>query len=311
MTTSLLADLLRANLAGACAVLAVLLARGTARRLVGPEMAYLLWAAPPLAMLAILMPAPTIDGAPPPDPLAMAIGDAAGPGLALWTAGAIFSLLGMIRAQRRFVAAARAGRAGPALVGVIAPRVLMPPDDGRYTAEERSVIRAHEREHVLRADPRAGALAAALQVLCWFNPLVHLGAHAMRLDQELACDAAVLRRRPRDRALYARTLLKTQLEAQRLPLGCRWPARGLHPLEMRVALLRAPVRYEGLAGPLGITLALTAATLLAWNVQPPAPRHPPLMLEFFRNAAQRRVSVMLVPAPPVSVSPAATSTSPP
>lgn len=297
MTTSVLADLLRANLAGACAVLAVLLIRGTARRIVGPEMAYRLWAAPPLAMLATLLPAPTVDGAPPPDPLATALGDLSGPVLAVWAAGVLAALLGMIRAQRRFVAAARAGRAGPAVVGVFAPRILMPPDDGRFTADERAVIRAHEHEHVLRADPRAGALAAALQVLCWFNPLAHIGAHAMRLDQELACDAAVLRRRPGDRVLYARTLLKTQMDAQRLPLGCRWPARGPHPLETRVGLLRAPVRNDGLTGPLAIAGALTTVTLLAWTVQPPAPRHPPVMLEFFRNAQTRHVSVMLVPSP--------------
>ena len=39
-------------------MLVVLLVR-SARRLVGPEMAYCLWAAPPLAALATLMPAPS------------------------------------------------------------------------------------------------------------------------------------------------------------------------------------------------------------------------------------------------------------
>jgi beta-lactamase regulating signal transducer with metallopeptidase domain len=116
---------------------------------------------------------------------------------------------------------------------------VLPADDGRYTAAERDLIRAHEREHVARKDPRAAALAALAQCLCWFNPLVHLAAHLMRLDQELACDEAVVRRRPAARALYARTLLKTQLAAQPLPFGCYWPARGPHPLEVRIALLKA------------------------------------------------------------------------
>ncbi|HET6970332.1 MAG TPA: M56 family metallopeptidase, partial [Phenylobacterium sp.] len=135
------------------------------------------------------------------------------------------------------------------------------------------LIRAHEREHLARHDPRAGALAVALQAVCWFNPFAHVAAHAMRLDQELACDAAVLRRRPRDRALYAKTLLKTQLAAQALPFGCHWPARGPHPLEVRVGLLKAPVRYEGLAGHLLITGGLAIVAFCAWTAQPPAPRH--------------------------------------
>ena len=120
----------------------------------------------------------------------------------------------------------------------------------------------------------------------------------MRLDQELACDAAVLRRRPHDRALYARTLLKTQLDAQCLPLGCRWPARGLHPLEVRVGLLKAPVRYDGMAGPILVAMGLSLITLVAWSVQPPAPRYSPALIAFWKAARQHEtVSVILIAAP--------------
>jgi beta-lactamase regulating signal transducer with metallopeptidase domain len=297
MMASILADLIRVNLAGAAAILVVLACRAPARRLVGPEMAYRLWAAPPLAALATLMPAPVVEGVPPADVLASAVKDWSEPALGAWALGIALMLAALGWAQQRFVTAARAGRAGPSVVGVISPRIYMPPDDGRYTAEERAVIRAHEHEHVVRSDPRAGALACALQVLCWFNPLVHLGAHAMRLDQELACDAAVLRRRPHDRVLYARTLLKTQLDAQMLPLGCRWPAKGLHPLEVRVGLLKSPVRYDGMAGPILIAMGLTILTVTAWSVQPPAPRHPQPLLELWKNQHYQPVSVMLISRP--------------
>ena len=36
---------------------------------------------------------------------------------------------------------------------------------------------------------------AVVEVACcanWFNPLVHLAAHRLRTDQELACDATVI-----------------------------------------------------------------------------------------------------------------------
>ena len=37
------------------------------------------------------------------------------------------------------------------------------------------------------------------------------GARALRIDQELACDQAVVTRKPAQRRLYAEVLLKTQL----------------------------------------------------------------------------------------------------
>jgi len=60
----------------------------------------------------------------------------------------------------------------------------------------------------------------------------------MRLEQELACDEAGLRRRPHDRAIYARTLRKTQPRAMpthRLVAG--WLAA--YNVEVPLGLLKA------------------------------------------------------------------------
>lgn len=303
MTTEVLAALVRTNLVGAAAVLLVLALRIPARRLFGPQVAYGLWAAPPLAAFATLLPARTEKGAHTVNFIATTMGDHSGLILTILAAGALVACVGLAWSQHRFMLAVRAGNAGPAVVGVIAPRIVMPADDGGYTAEERALIRAHEREHIDRMDTRAGALASALQALCWFNPLVHVGAHAMRLDQELACDAAVLRRRPRERALYARTLLKTQLASQALPFGCHWPARSPHPLEVRVGLLRTTNPYDGLLGPLVIITALAVAAYVGWRVQPPVPP-PPAMVELWRANTGPTMSVLLINAPPRSKSPA-------
>ena len=295
--SEVLAAILRANLVAAVAILAVLALRIPFRRLFGPELAYGLWAAPPLAALATLLPARTVDEAAG-HALAEAVADVSVPGLILWAAGVTVTALALARAQLRFLGRARAGQAGPSVVGVITPRIVMPADTSAYTAEERALIRAHEREHVVRSDPRAAALAAVLQALGWFNPLVHLGVRVMRLDQELACDAAVLRRRPCDRALYARTLLKTQLAAQTLPFGCYWPARGAHPLEVRIALLKDTRRHDGLTGPVLVATALFAGAVSAWSVQPPAPRHPAPILAMWEAAQKHRsMSVLLIPTP--------------
>jgi beta-lactamase regulating signal transducer with metallopeptidase domain len=288
--------LLRVNFVAGLAILAVLALRAPVRRRFGPEIAYRLWIAPPFAAIATVTPLKVAHG--PMRPLLHFAPAHFSPALVIaWLVGIAAAVLLMWRAQAAFLKAVRAGRAGPAMVGVISPRLVMPPNDGRYTDEERTLIRAHEREHILREDPRAGALIAAFQCLAWFNPLVHLAAHVARLDQELACDAAVMRRHPQSRTLYAKTLLKTQLADAALPLGCHWPARGRHPLEVRVALLARPAADASLAGPILILTASLTAAALAWAAEPPTPFTPPPPVNVVDGPDNGHMSVMLVSWP--------------
>lgn len=241
--------ILKANVAAGVAIAAVAACRGPVRRRFGATIAYDLWALPPLVGLMML-----VGQFLPGDREARMVSldyDIPHFGLALagWAcvAGTICAAFAL--AQARFARASRAGAVGPAAVGFISPRVLLPADDGEYTPAERELIRAHERQHVARKDPRAAALVALAQAVFWFNPLVHLAARLIRLDQELACDEAVLRRRPAARALYARTLLKAQLASQPLPFGCQLTGGGRHPLEVRIEHLKAcatgPARERG------------------------------------------------------------------
>jgi beta-lactamase regulating signal transducer with metallopeptidase domain len=237
----LAAAFLEANLMLGAAILAVAALRAPLRRRHGPAAAYLLWWAP--LLLAFLTPIAGVldDG---PDPLAAALSqrlDLLQGGVAVWAAGCGALATVFAIAQVRFDAQLRSGRAGPAVVGFIAPRIVMPSDISGYSLAELELIRAHEREHIARKDPRAVAVATLLQCLCWFNPLVHLAAGLLRLDQELACDAAVILRRPGARGLYARTLLKSQMMTRSPPLACCWLALGAHPLELRIANLKRRV----------------------------------------------------------------------
>jgi len=291
MATDVLEALARANVAGSLVLLLVMLARAPARRIFGPEAAYLLWAAPVGAALLSLAPWPF--GAPWPGAeqitLRPLVEQAADVRLmtALWLAGAAAGLALAWRAQAAFEREARVGRAGPAVSGVLTPRVIMPAADP-YSEDERRLIRAHERQHIVRGDPKTNALAAALQVVFWFNPLVHIGVRMMRVDQELACDAAVLRRFPKARRLYAEALLKTELAHAPLPFGCRWGS--VHPLEIRLAALKGQGRRE-LAGLWTAIVFTLAASTLTWAAKPavPAPpeRTPPA-------DTQRSMSVLLV-----------------
>lgn len=299
--TDLLADLLRANLTASLAIALVFALRMPARRLFGAEMAYRLWLVVPLAFVASLIPAAEApNGTPGPSlPLPIPLTQPGGLSLAVevWAAGVLALLALMAFGQWRFLQRAKAGAAGPAVVGIIAPRIVTPADHhARFTAEERALVRAHERAHIDRGDPKVNAWVALAQAINWFNPLVHLAAYHLRLDQELACDATVMARRPSERRRYAQTMLKTQLAAAPLPFGCYWPAPSRHPLEARVAMLKQarPSQTRALAG-FWIVMALAgAAGLGAWAAQPPAPPHVRWLDQPHQAALRREPATVVV-----------------
>jgi beta-lactamase regulating signal transducer with metallopeptidase domain len=304
----ILDGLVRVNLAAGAAIVGVIALRRLVRRPFGARLAYGLWLLPVLAGAAVLAPPrqvvivreaaavvrsapevhipiaaqvqvplepaaasafqPTVAASPPAatvrlDPVMLLVG--------LWLAGAGGAALVMAVLQRRFVRQARRGAVGPAVVGVIAPRIVTPRDFGeRYSQGEQALVLAHEQAHIARQDSRLNGLCALVQCLCWFNPLVHLGARLMRIDQELACDEAVVTRFPAARRAYAEVLLKAQMAILPLPLGCYWPSKTRHPLVERVALLKlkgvSPARRW--AGGAALTLLCAGAGLAAWASQP-------------------------------------------
>ena len=146
---------------------------------------------------------------------------------------------------------------------------MLPADfDARYSSEQRALMVAHERMHIVRGDLHANALTAAMRCVFWFNPLLHLAARHFRHDQELACDLRVIARHPHARRAYGEAMFKTQLALHPLPLGCHWGYS--HPLKERIAMLKQPVpslsRWIGGAVLVGV-LALGVG-FAAWSAQP-------------------------------------------
>jgi beta-lactamase regulating signal transducer with metallopeptidase domain len=277
MAAEVLTHLAFCNLAAGLAIVLVLILRRPVRTLFGAEVAYLLWLLPLAAGFAALLPARAAEPGAAAARRFIVSGDHAALLGGVWIAGAVIAFGLLIWGQARFLSRAREGKAGPAVVGVLTPRMIVPDDyQSRFTDAERAVIRAHERAHIERLDPRANAVMAVIQCLGWFNPLIHIAVKEARLDQELACDARVMDRLSRERGLYARTLLKTQLGARALPLGCHWPAPAPHPLEERVTMLARPkptLRRAAVGGALVTAMSLTAA-VGAWSAQPEGPPKP-------------------------------------
>ncbi len=266
--TDLLERLWMATLAATAALAVVGVLRRPWRRAFGAEQACRLWWLPVLAVIASQLPHPaTATSSVPlwisvhwrdptvapmvPAPVAwipLAV-------LASWLVGAGLMLAWEAVRQARFMwrlsrrlqrVAEQDGMAlwwlpdsaqGPALVGCWRPRIVLPADfEHRYEAAERALILAHERMHARRRDLPGLLLAHGLRAVFWFHPLAWWAVRRLRQDQELACDAALLRLQVASPRRYADTLLKTQLvPPSPAPIGCAWHT---HPVKERIAMLK-------------------------------------------------------------------------
>ncbi|GAB3455310.1 hypothetical protein GCM10027321_07560 [Massilia terrae] len=261
--------LLDACVAASAAIVFVLALRWPLRKLFGATLAYQAWLLVPILIGVALLPRMAVQHRPTvvavirasTELLAAPARHAGVHGVgalqALWCLGAVALALWFWRAHRSFVRGlgelTPAGRlfysdspaSGPVLLGLWRPKIIVPSDFAqRYTEQEQALIIAHERVHARRADVFVNLLQAALQCLFWFNPLVHAAAVFFRADQEMACDAAVLRRHPGLLRSYAQALLKSQSLASAAPttVACSW--RFNHPVKERFMTLQNQPRAK-------------------------------------------------------------------
>lgn len=293
-------------LAFSAAVLLVAALRQPCRRWFGTECAFQLWLLPPLAMLASQLPHPaatpvvalpsviyeiaTVASVLPVHATAATTLDWRAAAMLLWLVGTIAALLLAAAAQWRYrrrltgatpmiavalrwpVLQATGVDVGPALVGAWRARIVLPADfDTRYDAAERALILAHEATHARRGDGWWCLCAQIVAAVFWFHPLAWWALAALRHDQELACDAAVLREHGASRRRYADAMLKTQSAAFALPVGCPWSPR--HPVTERIAMLKLkqPAAIRRFAGAFFVG-ALVAGVASAVYATTPSPQ---------------------------------------
>ena len=274
MVVELLAlTLLRVQVAALAAVLLVLALRGPTRRLIGARLAYRLWAVVPTAAIAAMFPSlsEALEAGAPLTPMSEGHAIVL---LVVWLAGAALTATVVALQEFAFRQRAARGQAGPAVMGVLWPRIVLPSDFiERFDPEARRMIDLHERTHIQRGDPVANLAIAAVQVLGWCNPLVHVGAVCARLDQELACDATVLGLRPTLRRVYAEALVKAHASMTGSPLACFWAA---HPLLLRVKVLAQPEPSDDrqATGAASMVALAVGAALSVWCLTPRGPTPP-------------------------------------
>ncbi|HEX3673724.1 MAG TPA: M56 family metallopeptidase [Rhizomicrobium sp.] len=188
---------------------------------------------------------------------------------------------------------------GPVTWGIFRPVILLPNKALYWPGERLHAVLQHELAHIRRHDSLAQMLSLAACALYWPNPLVWLGARALRREAEMAADDAVLvsGMMPSD---YAGELLQVAAEFRAqgllssLPLSMAAPSA----LEARLksvlasAQPRSGVTSMDVLKMSGIAILATTALVLARpslaQDAPQAPPAPPAMT----------ATVPMPPAPP-------------
>src|SRR2546423_3702974 len=81
----------------------------------------------------------------------------------------------------------------PVTWGIVYPAVLLPQEADNWSDDQRRFVLVHEMAHVKRFDALTQLLAQLAVAVFWFDPLVWVAAHQMRVEREHACDDYVLR----------------------------------------------------------------------------------------------------------------------
>lgn len=159
--------------------------------------------------------------------------------------------------------------AGPAVAGLLRPRIVVPTWSLQAPEPQQRDVLAHERSHLEAGDPRLIALAVTLLALMPWNPLVWWQFHRLRRAIEVDCDARVLRG-GRDLVAYCETLLHVG--------QCRSSRIGLVPamsesssfLEQRIKLMLTKRNKWAGVSALVLVCASLGMTVLAAQVTPPS-----------------------------------------
>ncbi|MEN0064563.1 MAG: penicillin-binding transpeptidase domain-containing protein [Myxococcota bacterium] len=184
----------------------------------------------------------------------------------------------------------------PVAVGILGPRILLPPSSTNWSEAKRGLVLAHERAHVRYHDNLVMLLCRAVACVHWFNPLAWWTLRSLRDACEHHADDVVLRDgvAPTD---YADALIAVARD--------RTPALGLamarsSALERRVHAVLAPRRRGHVWGPMGgvflvLTFALGTVTCSDPVATTPTPTPSSSMWEARLEAEAERLMVDVQP----------------
>jgi TonB family protein len=147
---------------------------------------------------------------------------------------------------------------GPAVAGVLEPRIVAPQWLLSMPDEQRSLVLAHEQEHIRAGDPWLAVVARVARILAPWNPFVWLLSSRLLRAVELDCDRRVLRRHP-DIEAYGLTLLTVSSRDPSGLLGAAAFTETEAPLRRRILAMTTPPKTVPVVG---ILASIVLGTLL-------------------------------------------------
>lgn len=154
--------------------------------------------------------------------------------------------------------------------------VVLDPETAAHPADRLVALR-HELQHHRAGDPTFAWIGRLLAVLSAGNPLVPRALRELQALEELACDAAVLRRTPA--RAYADCLLRAARRAPARPLTAGLTASLLH---RRITMLTRPALPHARWLPVALAAALATT---AWASSGLVDRATPDLTEIARRAS--------------------------
>ncbi|NIM50910.1 MAG: hypothetical protein GTN78_24240 [Gemmatimonadales bacterium] len=152
----------------------------------------------------------------------------------------------------------------PMTWGVVHPTVLLPREAEDWTEDRLRAVLLHELAHVKRNDYLTQLIARFACAIYWFNPLVWLATHRLRIERELACDDAVLRAGSKASA-YAGHLLEIARSLRVEPMTSVASVAMARPSQLSgrlLAVLDARRARAGVTAKLAVPAALMAALVV-------------------------------------------------
>jgi beta-lactamase regulating signal transducer with metallopeptidase domain len=208
---------------------------------------------------------------------------------------------------------------GPALLGTLRPRIIVPRWFIDEPAARQALVLLHESQHMAARDPLLLRLATLLVVAVPWNLPMWWQLRRLRQAMELDCDARVLRAGARP-AEYGALLLAVARRAARVPAGLVALGEPVSALELRIRNLTpqrgsragALLAFVLLAGGAAAAATLEAPRLPQRAAEPAAPvaadqareksGSAPLASAPDSTAEGRSADALpLLPAPPTSV----------
>ncbi|HEY0063797.1 MAG TPA: M56 family metallopeptidase [Telluria sp.] len=168
--------------------------------------------------------------------------------------------------------------AGPAVVGILRPRIVLPEWLMQAPQQQQALVMAHESSHLAARDPLLLALALLLLAVMPWNLALWWQLRRLRHAIEVDCDARVLRD-GHDLQAYGAALLEVGIRQSGLTGSMAAMAESRSFLEQRLRIMiRGPGRWRGAVAVALAATALCAAAVAAQLTPPPAPKRTAVQL---------------------------------